>query len=332
MIAFFLPLILFLSERLLLAAAFGRGHVSSLRHLSKSPQHLFYSSASSSSATTNSAQTSTGALLVTDSDSNNGSIVQFAESVQVAITEQRLHNFTLTSVKTPTREEYKDLKSLSGRYIKLKTGMKVQLTYRYKTNDQFKNYDFSQVGGIIQKALETGCFAKAVSHTDMEMCEYSTGKKGGFKKTVRRESFSSSSSSDSKGEASPPPLPTPPSPPILALEHDRQKLKRIDINEPFLKALRITTTESEATEESPDSKSKRNKQLKGSTGNGSARARVGMTDKLRQIEKFVEILDGLVTKAFAADIKNLRIVDMGCGMGYLTFAVHRFFSEKYGDR
>jgi hypothetical protein len=43
-------------------------------------------------------------------------------------------------------------------------------------------------------------------------------------------------------------------------------------------------------------------------------------DKFRQINKYVEILDGLIKQLPSRDI--LRIVDMGAGKGYLTFALY----------
>ena len=54
----------------------------------------------------------------------------------------------------------------------------------------------------------------------------------------------------------------------------------------------------------------------------------GMEAKFRQINKFVEILQGLVADAGLAapgadgKPRALRIVDMGCGKGYLTFAAY----------
>lgn len=68
-----------------------------------------------------------------------------------------------------------------------------------------------------------------------------------------------------------------------------------------------------------------------------------MAPKLRQIQKFVEVLDRIV-----ADVKartrgassagrshgdeggggTLRIVDVGCGRGYLTFAAHAHFHGR----
>ena len=44
------------------------------------------------------------------------------------------------------------------------------------------------------------------------------------------------------------------------------------------------------------------------------------SDKFRQINKYIEILDGLVAPLPAT--KKLRIVDMGAGKGYLTFALY----------
>ncbi|KAJ1475409.1 hypothetical protein T484DRAFT_1828444 [Baffinella frigidus] len=52
--------------------------------------------------------------------------------------------------------------------------------------------------------------------------------------------------------------------------------------------------------------------------------KAGMGDKLRQIQKFVEIVDRLITEAkfSARNGEPLRIVDMGFGQGYLMFAAH----------
>jgi hypothetical protein len=63
-----------------------------------------------------------------------------------------------------------------------------------------------------------------------------------------------------------------------------------------------------------------------------------MAAKLRQIEKFVEIVGGLVNRmqhdqeAGTHEKPPLSVVDMGCGRGYLTFGVHSHLSEKYNVR
>lgn len=81
--------------------------------------------------------------------------------------------------------------------------------------------------------------------------------------------------------------------------HDREKQILINPNSFYLKALGITTDRGEI----------RDKQQ----------------DKWRQINKFVETLGSLIDKSPLADRKELNIVDMGSGKGYLTFAAYDYF-------
>jgi SAM-dependent methyltransferase len=84
--------------------------------------------------------------------------------------------------------------------------------------------------------------------------------------------------------------------------NDRVKNCSIDANALWLKALGVT----------------------GSHGKPIA----PMADKFRQIEKFSEILGHLVSETPLPKAGNLRLYDMGCGKGYLTFAA----CELLGDR
>lgn len=92
------------------------------------------------------------------------------------------------------------------------------------------------------------------------------------------------------------------------LWHDEPKNSIISSTVPFLQLLGVT---------SHDGKPK-----------------AGMGDKLRQIQKFVEIVDRLITEAkfSARNGEPLRIVDMGCGKGYLTFAAHHHLTEARNMR
>ena len=90
----------------------------------------------------------------------------------------------------------------------------------------------------------------------------------------------------------------------LLLDHDRQKTAQIDPNAFYLRALGITTSGDEI----------RSKQQ----------------DKWRQINKFVEILASLIDKSELTDRTDLRIVDMGSGKGYLTFAAYDYFKNTRG--
>lgn len=80
--------------------------------------------------------------------------------------------------------------------------------------------------------------------------------------------------------------------------HDRKPQRSLSIEDaPWLHALGVTTAEGKVTK--------------------------GMESKLRQIHKFTELLASLLTQAGLQHdaAKPLTVIDMGCGKGYLTFAV-----------
>ena len=59
------------------------------------------------------------------------------------------------------------------------------------------------------------------------------------------------------------------------------------------------------------------------------RIKKDMGDKYKQIEKFVEILDSLVRKnSELSNSQKIRVVDMGSGKGYLTFATYDFLKNN----
>ncbi|HEX2101262.1 MAG TPA: SAM-dependent methyltransferase [Candidatus Synoicihabitans sp.] len=55
--------------------------------------------------------------------------------------------------------------------------------------------------------------------------------------------------------------------------------------------------------------------------NEQGQPRAGLAPKLRQIQKFAELLQHLLAEIGWADDRRLHVVDMGSGKGYLTFAV-----------
>lgn len=83
--------------------------------------------------------------------------------------------------------------------------------------------------------------------------------------------------------------------------HDRQKTSLIDPNAFYLKALGIAGEDGQI-------KSKQQ-------------------DKWRQINKFVEVLAGLIDNSPIRDKQTLRVVDMGSGKGYLTFAAYDYLAN-----
>ena len=92
-------------------------------------------------------------------------------------------------------------------------------------------------------------------------------------------------------------------------DHDRDKARLLAPDDPVLRALGV------------------------SDANG--RIKPSRQAKYRQVEEFLRLLDASLTEAIAkghvrtptAD-DPLRIVDLGCGNAYLTFAAHRFLSAS----
>jgi SAM-dependent methyltransferase len=92
-----------------------------------------------------------------------------------------------------------------------------------------------------------------------------------------------------------------PHPPAVSTGHDRPKSHLIPVTASWLRALGVT--------------------------NDRGQPREGMADKFRQIQKFAELLAHLLDEAFpdpaatGSTLEPLRVVDMGSGKGYLTFAL-----------
>jgi SAM-dependent methyltransferase len=85
--------------------------------------------------------------------------------------------------------------------------------------------------------------------------------------------------------------------------HDREKKQLFPPDAPFLQALGVT--------------------------NSSGTPRAAMSDKLRQIERFAELVDHLLARTPALREKQtVRVIDLGAGKGYLTFALHALLSLR----
>jgi hypothetical protein len=90
---------------------------------------------------------------------------------------------------------------------------------------------------------------------------------------------------------------------LAQTSHDRKKKHLIDPSAYYLKALGITTD--------------------------SGQVCADQRDKWTQINKFVEILVGLVRNSSLKNKADLRIVDMGSGKGYLTFALYDHLRQNH---
>jgi SAM-dependent methyltransferase len=80
--------------------------------------------------------------------------------------------------------------------------------------------------------------------------------------------------------------------------HDREKHRFLDLGRPFLAELGVTDAQHQLVP--------------------------AMSRKWKQINKFVEIFDRALVSAALVSPGPVRVVDFGCGKGYLTFAVHDY--------
>jgi SAM-dependent methyltransferase len=87
-----------------------------------------------------------------------------------------------------------------------------------------------------------------------------------------------------------------------AVGHDHQKNRAIGARAPWLRALGVTDER--------------------------GRPAAAMADKFRQIERFAELLGHLLKEAPLPPDRRLRVFDMGCGKGYLTFATSELLGER----
>jgi SAM-dependent methyltransferase len=90
--------------------------------------------------------------------------------------------------------------------------------------------------------------------------------------------------------------------PVVDQNHDRSKPRLLPVEaQGWLNALGVTTA--------------------------TGAVREGMADKNRQIHKFVEIISHLMADVPLPEDRPAEVVDMGCGKGYLTFAIHDYLDR-----
>ena len=93
--------------------------------------------------------------------------------------------------------------------------------------------------------------------------------------------------------------------------HDRDKERLLPADDPLFRALGLA--------------------------DGEGRIKPSRQAKVRQVEEFLRLLDGAISAALEkGHVRRptaedpLRIVDLGCGNAYLTFAAHRFLTDVQG--
>ncbi len=201
------------------------------------------------------------------------------------VKEQFIHTFTrcfeigalVKITLSKPAQKSSDLKNVYLRRVEIKDLPFVQFLYRYTTNDQTKNLSLEEA----EKALEDllgNHFLNAIClsldlETEIKFNKKREGKLFLKKVTLEKE---------------------------VSTTNNREKVKRAELNDPYLYHLGVTTKEGALIPK--------------------------MADKYRQINKYLEIFESLWEKSEQPDLP--QVVDMGSGKGYLTFALYDFLNNK----
>lgn len=170
-----------------------------------------------------------------------------------------------------------------ARLVEIRGGTQLQITHRYDDREEVKNHLIGTGISLLEGALGED-YGNADLFTSQEQVSISLSRRGNarlLRKTLHPRSRPKILKVEDAG-----------APAVQA--HNRQKYRDIPADRPYLHALGVTTADGKVRQDG-----KR---------------------KFKQINKFVEIIDGLVRDNPLPP--GAQIVDMGSGSGYLTFALY----------
>ena len=216
---------------------------------------------------------------------------QFIERLARSLADGRFVKLLLAKHHGPQA----DLQRVMVRAVSLKGEPCLSFVYRHTTRDVTKILSVDAGLQTVRDMLGP-VFRNAHLHTADETLELTISQRG---VCTLRSTPLSPAEADASGDEREVPVPA---------THDREKQRWVDVRQPFLTALGVTTAQHDVVP--------------------------AMSRKWKQINKFVEVFagalraSGLLSASDApaevpADAhRPIRVVDFGSGKGYLTFAVH----------
>jgi SAM-dependent methyltransferase len=195
------------------------------------------------------------------------------------------------------------LRNLFIRPVTLKAGPHLTFVWRHATRDITKNHSHPEAIRLLEALigsdfLDAHLFTQS-EHAQLECSSDQTARLRIMKATEQKTTDAPETSNSYHAPSA-----------TAAVSHDRAKHHLFAADAPWLRALSVT--------------------------NERGQVREGMAGKYRQIQKFAELLSHLLDEAFPGwsdatpesaltpndgERRSLTAVDMGCGKGYLTFAV-----------
>ena len=190
-----------------------------------------------------------------------------------------------------------DLKSIELRRVGLRGKDMLSFVRHHATRDVTSNLTLDAGVGAVRDALRDG-FQHAHLLTDAHDVQWSVSRKG--RQSLRRGRLATAAP---RTDAAPPAddAPDEAADEARLVGHDRAKRRYIDPQLSFLVELGVTDAQH--------------------------RIVPAMARKWKQINKFVEIFEHALATSPLGRQSPLRVLDFGCGKGYLTFAVHEHLSR-----
>ncbi len=231
-------------------------------------------------------------------DPSPAHLARFLEALEVSLRDGELERLVLSK---PTRAA-EDLVRVDGRAIELKGAASLQLVHHHTTRDVTRNVPRDEAAREVH-TLIGATFLRANLLTAREELQLMVGKRGTIGlHASRRRGAAAPSERDAERDAEPTAGAAAP-----AAAHDRVKHRHVDPHAPYLRALGVT--------------------------DAAGAVIPAMARKWKQLDKFVEVLDGALAEAGLLDPARpgpLQIADFGAGKGYLTFAVHEHLRVTRG--
>ena len=144
---------------------------------------------------------------------DNSSRERFVEKLTQSLQNQSFIKITLSKPKGND-----DLKNIYGRLVEIKKQARLSLTFRYKTRDEVKNYDFTEGSLFIAEQLGTP-FLNADLWTTEADFSLQMSKNGEGKMSEKKPSNTGGS---------------------ILTQHNNEKTRRLDPRQPYFHALEIT--------------------------------------------------------------------------------------------
>lgn len=212
-------------------------------------------------------------------------VASFLSACQQAAVAGQLQRLVLSKYKGAET----DLQRVTLRPVQIKEQQLLSFVYEYRTNHVTKNFTLNEAIAQLQQWLGSD-FHNAHLITHEWEIQLSFSKKGKVLINKNRNKNTVAASVQS-GVA-------------VEVAHNRAKLRYVEQNRPYLRALGIT--------------------------DNSGQIIPAMSRKWKQINKFIEVLSTAIQQTGLDQRAQLHIADFGSGKAYLTFAVHDYLTNHLG--